>query len=556
MKFLDFFKYTPPKIYEFTLPDTMNNLPEEKPKETSIYPSLSVNLDFLNTKFNTLINSDIIIKEFSISIKNVNYSASLIFVDGLVDNDSINNFILEPLFLKNSILMKPQNSSNTTNTAISRGISVKKVAKFNLEDFIYNSLIPQNSIKKAKKFEDVISKVNSGFCALFVDTLDTAFCIETRDIKSRSISTPQNENVIKGPHEAFIENLRTNTAMIRKIINNENLIIEESHVGKVSQTQVAICYMQNITNDDLVAEVKNRVNNLDVDYITASGQLEQLIQDNKYSPFPQLISTERPDKVSNALFEGKVVILVNGSPFALIAPAIFLDFLTSPEDNNLNPAFANFLRFIRSIALVFSIFLPGLYVAITIFHQELLPSELLFAIASSREAIPFPVIFEILLMEISFELIREAGLRISSSFSATIGIIGALVLGEAAVSANIVSPILIIIVAFTGICSFAIPDFTLGFSLRLFRFMYIILGYLAGFLGIAFGFFIHFLILNNLNSFGASYFTPFLPVSEIFKNSNLYMKSIWQREKRDSYLNTKRPVKENKFSMLWRKHEQ
>jgi spore germination protein KA len=179
---------------------------------------------------------------------------------------------------------------------------------------------------------------------------------------------------------------------------------------------------------------------------------------------------------------------------------------------------------------------------------------LLFAIGSSREAIPFPVIFEILLMEVSFELIREAGLRIASSFSTTVGIIGALILGDAAVSANIVSPILIIIIAFTGICSFAIPDFSLGFSLRVFRFMYIFLGYIAGFLGIAFGFFIHFLLLNRLSSFGTAYFTPYLPISEIFKNTGFYLKPIWKREKRDNYLNTKRPELENKISMTWRNY--
>lgn len=236
----------------------------------------------------------------------------------------------------------------------------------------------------------------------------------------------------------------------------------------------------------------------------------------------------------------------------MILPAVFIDFITSPEDENVNSLFANFLRLIRCFAIFFALFLPGFYVAITNFHQELLPSELLFAISSSREAIPFPVIFEIIIMEVSFELIREAGIRLSTSSSTTVGIIGALILGEAAVSANIVSPILIIIVAFTGICSFSIPDFSLGFAIRIFRFVYIILGYIAGFLGIAFGTFIQFLLLNNLKSFGVSYFTPFLPIRKLFTNSGTFIKPFWNREKRDSYLNTKRPVQEEQFSMKWR----
>ena len=225
-----FFEYSPNTEYSFSIDMTANNIPDEPKDDKNIFPSLSINLDYIKTKYNTLINSDIVIREFKIPIQNVNYNAFLLYIDGMVDNDSINNFILEPLLLKNSISMKPKES---TSTAISQGISIKRVKKFNLEDFIFDSLIPQNSIQKDSKFSSVISKVNGGFCALFIDTISTAFCIETRDIKSRSISAPLNETVVRGAHEAFIENIRTNTAMIRKIINNENLIIEQTQVRKI-----------------------------------------------------------------------------------------------------------------------------------------------------------------------------------------------------------------------------------------------------------------------------------------------------------------------------------
>ena len=542
MKIFDFFKYKPKEIYNFAIPETPNNLPEQKEIRQKIYSNIDNNLKFLKAKYSLLINSDIVTKEFKINIQNKTYKSFLIFIDGMVNTNSINDFILKPIMLKNSILMK---------TLTPRSINLKR-NEINLENFIYECLIPQNSIKKSKDFDDLIQKINSGFSALFIDTLDIAFCIETRDLKGRSVSQPQSESVVKGSGEGFVENIRTNTSLIRKIVNNENLIIEEVNVGKISKTKVAILYMKNITNDNLVSEVKYRINNLDVDYLTSSGQLEQLIQDNKLSPFPQVLATERPDRLSNNLLAGKIGIIINGTPFALVVPAIFIDFIVSPEDENLNSLFANFLRIIRCIAIFFALLLPGFYVAITNFHQELIPSELLFAISSSREAIPFPVIFEIILMEISFELIREASLRISSSFSTTVGIIGALILGDAAVAANIVSPILIIIVAFTGICSFSIPDFSLGFSLRIFRFMYIILGYIAGFLGIAFGTFIQFLLLNSLNSFGVSYFSPFLPISKMFSDSGTFLKPFWKRENRDSYLNTKKPKQENHISMKWR----
>lgn len=270
---IKFFEYIPKENYEFSIDPTSNNIPDEPEDSKTIFPSLSVNLDYIKTKYNTLINSDIVIREFKIPIRNIDYSAFILFVDGMVDNDSINDFILEPLLLKNSISMKPKES---TTTAISKGISVKRVKKFNLEDFIFESLIPQNSIEKEDKFSDVISKVNGGFCALFIDTISTCFCIETRDIKGRSISQPLNETVIHGAHEGFIENIRTNTGLIRKIINNENLIIEQTHVGKISKTAVAICYMQNITNDSLVSEVKYRINNLNIDYITSSRTIRTI----------------------------------------------------------------------------------------------------------------------------------------------------------------------------------------------------------------------------------------------------------------------------------------
>ena len=236
-RIIKYFEYIPKQNYEFSIDMSANNLPEEPEEQKNVFQSLPVNLEYIKTKYNTLINSDIVTREFKISIRNIEYSAFLLYIDGMVDNDSINDFILTPLLLKNSISMKPK---DTTSTAVSRGISVKRVKKFNLEDFIFDSLIPQNSIKKIDKFSEIITLVNSGFCALFVDTIASAFCIETRDIKCRSISQPMNENVIKGSQEAFIENLRTNTAMIRKIVNNENLIIEQCSVGKISKTSVAI----------------------------------------------------------------------------------------------------------------------------------------------------------------------------------------------------------------------------------------------------------------------------------------------------------------------------
>ena len=280
------------------------------------------------------------------------------------------------------------------------------------------------------------------------------------------------------------------------------------------------------------------------------GQLEQLIEDDGKFSLPQLISTERPDKATNFLLEGRVVILVNGSPYSLIAPGTFIDFISSPEDLNLKFQFANLLKVIRILAVILTLLLPGFYVAITNFHQELIPTELLFAIVASRENIPLPIIFEILVMEISFELIREAGLRIPTPIGPTIGIVGALILGQAAVDANIVSPILIIIVAITAIASFAIPDFSFGFHCRITRFIYILLGYFLGFLGIGLCLFVHFLILSDLKSFGYSYLQPYIPVTKDYKG--IFLSPSWKREHRADFLNTKRPKRQANISMPWK----
>lgn len=282
------------------------------------------------------------------------------------------------------------------------------------------------------------------------------------------------------------------------------------------------------------------------------GQLEQLIQDNGNIAFPQVIATERSDKAANHILEGRVVVIVNGSPYVLIMPGVFLDFLSSPEDMNLKHQFSNLLKIVRIFSTIITLLLPGLYIAIINYHTELLPTELLFTIAAARNTVPFPTILEILIMEVSFELLREAGLRVPTPFGSTIGIIGALILGEAAVSANLVSPILIIIVAITGICSFSIPDFSLSFSFRVFRFLYIILGYLCGLLGIASGLFIQIGILANLNSFGVPYLSSYSP--NIFSNSvsSYFIRPIWKRERRPNFLNTKKTFAEEKISMKWK----
>lgn len=545
--------------HDFTLPalenteNTSDEIPldanEEVGSVKDIFSSIDVNIDYIKVKYNLLINSDIVLREFLLTARNKQYRAFLLFIDGMTDMNLVNDYVLEPLMLKNTA--NSFEGSQIVAEAVTNNITVRKVKKFNIKEHILNSLLPQNNVKTTKDFEKIFSSVNAGNCALFVDTLDVAFDIDVKGFEKRAITKPENEVVLRGPQEAFVENIRTNTSLIRRIINNENLIIENFTIGKISKTNCSVCYINNITNKDLVAEVKFRLNNIDIDYLVSSGQLEQLIEDDSKYSLPQIISTERPDKTATFLLEGRVVLLVNGSPYALIVPAIFIDFLESSEDKNIKFQFSNLLKIIRIASFLITLLLPGIYVAITSFHLEFIPTELLFAIVASRASVPFSIIFEIIIMELSFELIREAGLRVPSPIGPTIGIIGALIIGQAAVDAGIVSPILIIIVAITGITSFAIPDYYLAFHCRIWRFIYVIFGYFAGLLGIAFVSFIHLLIAANVKSFGISYLEPYIPSKGKLSNG-LFSKPIWKREERDDFLDTQKENKQEHISMKWK----
>ena len=521
-----------------------------------IFTEIDKNLDFLKYKYNALICNDVIIREFSLLAQNIEYKAFVMYIDGMVDSSVINEFILSPLMMRNRANIFDDKQKKFVSEKKIDNVTLKNFKKSkekNLVDFIYNSLIPQNSVDKVTDFSDVYSAINMGNCMLFVDSLDTAFNLDVKGFKQRNIDSPRNEVVVRGSQEAFVENIRTNTSMIRRLVNNENLVMETLTVGQITKTQVSIGYIKSLANEDLVAEVRYRINNLSVDYLISSGQLEQLIQDSPESLFPQMVATERPDKVSNFLLEGRVVIVINGSPYVLVAPGVFVDFITSPEDLNLKYQFSNMQKLIRLLAIFLSLLLPGMYITITNYHQELIPTELLFTIAAARESVPFPTFVEILLMEISFELIREAGLRVPTPLGSTIGIVGALILGEAAVSASLVSPVLIIIIAITGICSFSIPDFSLNFTFRIYRFIYIILGYVAGFLGISVVLFIQLVIMCKLKSFGSPYINPYILNKNKRSISSYFIPPIWKRERTSVFLHAQKKFSQKKISMVWRK---
>ena len=380
------FTYTPKETYNFILLEKSNsktsiNHSEENILNTKkIFPTVSINLEYVKSKYNSMINSDIVIREFIINVRGKQYSAFLLYIDGMINTDIMNRFVIEPLMLRNKSNLFDGNHDRIISEAVANNITVRKVKKFNLPEYIMNCLMPQNTVKQYSEFEKIFNDVNSGNCALFIDTLDVAFDIEVKGFEKRGVEKPQNEIVVKGAHEAFVENIRTNTSLLRRSVHNENLIMENIEIGKITKTNCALCYIKNLANSDLVGEIRYRLNNLQIDSMLSGGQLEQLIVDSNFLSMPQIISTERPDKCTSYLLDGRIVILINGVPYGLIIPAILTDFLSSPDDKNMNTSFSNFIKFIRILAAGITLLLPGIYVAICSFHQELLPTDLLYSI--------------------------------------------------------------------------------------------------------------------------------------------------------------------------------
>ncbi len=313
--FINLITYKEANKYSFVLTGENNNSNDENSKKDkekepiTIFPSINVNQEYIQKKYNFDINSDIKIRKFYINVRGKQYLAFLFYIEGMIDSKSINKFVIEPLMLKNESNTVKGNP-DIVSMAVTNNVSVRRVKKFDLSTFIMDCLVPQNDVSVENKFSNVFKKVNAGVSALFIDTLDRAFMIDAKGFEKRSISAPENESIIRGSQEGFVESIRTDTSILRRLVNNENLIIEDAHVGEISNTQIAICYLKNVANAELVKEVKYRIDNIGVDYLISSGQLEQLIEDTSFS-VPQLISTERPDRAASYILEGRVVLLVN-----------------------------------------------------------------------------------------------------------------------------------------------------------------------------------------------------------------------------------------------------
>jgi len=489
---------------------------------------LDANLNALKKILHHGTNADVVIREFDIpTIPETR--ASIIFVDSLASRDTIDFAILQPLMLIANL-----NDGKTDDRL----------------EMVKRRLLPGNQVTEVDNLRAVTEDVLSGATCLLIEESDIALSIETRSWEHRSIDKPSAEMVVRGPQEAFNETLKSNLALIRRRMRTPNLISEMLKVGTLSRVDCAVLYIEGLTNPELVDEVKRRILETKADHIQDTGILEQFIEEKPYVLAPQTISTERPDRMAAFLAEGYVGIMLDGSPFGLVLPATFWSLLQSAEDYFLRWPFGAFLRAIRTLALILAIFLPAIYLALTNFHPEMIPTDLLLAIAASREKVPFPTAVEVLIMEISIELIREAGVRIPGVIGPTLGIVGALILGQAAVAASIVSPILVVIVAITALGAFAVPNFNMAFAIRLYRFVYVLLAAALGFYGVAIGVFIQLTTYVNLKSFGVPYMSPVAPYTRSSGDA-LFRYPVWKSEIRPSFLKPQQEERQPPISRGW-----
>lgn len=454
----------------------------------------------------------------------------LVYVEGLANTAEIQRQVLSPLM------------------ALSRENSVPREK---LDWALLNGLVAAPGAERKDTIEELVSGILMGEAALVVDTGRVcAFLIDIKNPPARSPSEPISERTILGPQVGFIEKHRTNTALVRSFIKDPDLMVEEIKVGRRTRDPVSVMYIRDIANPRLVTEVKRRLNSLDVDSAIDSGLLEQLIEDHSVTIIPTVLSTERPDRAALQMLQGAVVLIVSSSTRALVVPVTFSTFIHSAEDAYLRAPYASFLRVIRLTAVVVTLLLPGLYIAVVNFHPEMLPTVLLRAIAGAREAVPFPLLVEVVFMELSFELIREAGIRIPSPLGPTIGIVGALLIGDAAVSASLVSPIIVIIVALTALASFVIPEQSAAFTMRIGRFGFIILAGLFGLYGIAIGFYLAGIHLASLRSFGVPFLSPIGPWRA--GSLDVIMRApYWKQEKRPIFLRPLDLIRQARYVRRW-----
>ncbi|MEH7072910.1 spore germination protein [Neobacillus drentensis] len=490
-----------------------SNVKDIELKKQDISSSYDKNLATFKSIFSVPKNTDVKVREFT--IRALNRRAFIIFISTMVEVERIQESIVKPL-LENEL---------------STG-EIRDIVSYPIE-------------KTATVIGEITEFITGGMTALFIDGDIQSHLFETTNLTGRSIEKSDNEVIVKGAKEAFNERVIDNIALLRKKIKNENLIVDSQVISKRSRNDVFLVYQKDLANDEILQTIKDKLTSIDIDRILDLSILEQYLEERPRSLFPTILYTERPDRAASFIEEGHIVILMSNSPSCLILPTTFWSLMHSPEDHYLRAPYGNFIRLLRLFAFLVAVFASAFYIAITNYHVGMIPPDLLMAFAGTRERVPFPSVIEIFMMEIAFELIREAGLRVPTPIGPTIGIVGALILGQAAVQANIISPIVIIVIALSGLSSFIISDLSINFAIRMTRLLFICSAGLLGVYGLIALCMVFLFYLVSLNSFGTPYLAPMTP--HFLSSKDLIIRHLPIKERfRPGYLKPKDMVKQRK----------
>lgn len=454
--------------------------------------TISKNLtEVINTlKNETLESNDVIIREILIG-RVQHIKGAIVFIDGMAKVDVINDDVIKPLLFK----------------AVFEDIEAENDDCF--IHYIINSVIPANEVELVDSLSGAMNGFLNGDVVLFIDGMAKAIIINSKGWEKRTVTEPGSEAVVRGPRESFVENLRTNSSLIRRKIRNSALTIESMVIGRKTRTNVSIAYINGVAKPELINEVKRRLKGISTDSVLESGYIEQLIEDAPGSIFATIGYTEKPDVAAAKILEGRVAILVDGTPFVLTAPFVLLESFQAAEDYYFRPYFATITRIVRMIGYLVTIMAPALYVATSTYHQELIPTSLLITFAQAREGVPFPAFVESLIMIITFEILREAGIRLPRPVGQALSIVGALVIGESAVSAGIIGAPMVIVVAITAVSGFLVPN--QNDSAVVLRFIMLILSATLGGFGITLGLLGALVHMSGLESFGYPFLSPMSP---------------------------------------------
>lgn len=429
-------------------------------------------------------NDEVVYRE----IKGCGFDMCVIFVDGMASSEQISDFIIRAV----------QSDGND-------------VAPENRENHLVKCAVQAAQCSTERRLSELVKMILSGMAVVLADGMETALTLDVRGFEKRKVNIATKERVVVGPQEGFVEDLRTNLTLLHRYIQTPELICEKMELGTKIPLRAALLHIEGVTDPGALGKVRAKLKTLDAPVAHGAGQLQQILEENPWSLMPQMLMTERPDRAAAALSDGQFVILTDKSPYALIAPCSFFNLMQSPDDAHSRWQYGSYSRIIRYTGLFIALFLPALYVALTDFHTNVIPMPLLTSIARTRASVPFPVLFEVAAMELSFFLINEANMRIPSQIGSFIGIIGALVLGQAAVEASLISPILIILIAISGLGCYAMPDYSVSVSIVLYRLSLVAAGAFFGIYGIVLGSFLFLCQLCSMRSFGVEYMAPVAP---------------------------------------------